>query len=211
MSVSAPPSSPAAALDPGFLECLIDTIVETIPAGDTDISGAVRRHVARLALVALCPTDLFQAMLAAQVIAAHVAIMDAFRRALQPELAPAMAARLRANATSVARMMQTTLRTLRQAQAEGTEELSDEATVPQPSPPASRPGRATKPPRRAPPVPASAAPKITAMQPDATPWVYHRWEDMTMAERRAHFGYKSEGSNGHDKSPDALGQPDAGQ
>ena len=125
--------------------------------------------------------------------------MDAFRRAVQPELAPAMAARLRANATAMARMMQATLRTLRQAQAPA----EDEAAVAQPSPPAGRTSRARK--QVSPPLPAVTAPKITPMQPDTTPWVHHRWEDMTMDERRAHFGYKSDGSNGHDESPDALG------
>ena len=106
------------ALDPALLEHLLDTIVEAIPAGDndTDQTRATRRTAARLALLALKPTDAFQAMLAAQAVTFHYAIMDAFRRAAQPDLPPAMAARQRSNAATLSRTMQATLRTLRQHQ-----------------------------------------------------------------------------------------------
>ncbi len=194
-------------LDPGFLDHVLDTLIETIPAGDDDTgqTRAARRQVAGMAVQALCPADAFQAMLAAQAIAAHHAIIDAFSRAMQPDLAPAMAARLRANAATLARMMQATLRTLRQQQAEA----SDDTAAPQPAPTASRTGCATKPAssgaRRQPPPAAAPAPPTRGTQPEPTPWVYHRWEDMTMAERRAHFGYKSEAPSGNDAAPDAPG------
>ena len=101
-------------IDPAFLEHLLDTITATMPPADndTDQARAARRNIARMALLAMKPADPFAAMLAAQAIAAHYAIMDAFRRAAQPDIAPAMAARLRANAASLSRTMQATLRTL---------------------------------------------------------------------------------------------------
>ncbi len=147
-SARQPSTTDADTLDGAFLDHVIDTVAETIPA-DSHNSPAARRQAARIALLALRPADAFQALLAAQVIAAHYAIMDAFRRAAQPELAPAMATRLRANATAMARTMQATLRTLRQAQAP--DEATKDAAVPQPSPPATRTGRARKP--VSPPVP----------------------------------------------------------
>ena len=110
------PSRPADpnALDPAMMDQLLDTVVGPVPSRDADSAYAARRSAARLAIQALRPADSFAAMLAAQAIAAHYAIMDAFRRAIDPDLPPAMAARLRANAASLARMMQATLRTLRQ-------------------------------------------------------------------------------------------------
>ncbi len=120
----APAPQPNTELDPDFLEQLLDTIAETMQASakDTDRARAARRSAARLALLALRPGDPFQAMLAAQAIAAHYAIMDAFRRAMQPDLAPAMAARLRASAATLARTMEATLRTLRQHQTTPTDQ-----------------------------------------------------------------------------------------
>ena len=127
-----PPAPPN--LDPALLEHLLDTIVEAIPAGDndTDQTRATRRTAARLALLALKPTDAFQAMLAAQAVTFHYAIMDAFRRAAQPDLPPAMAARQRSNAATLSRTMQATLRTLRQHQAPPAEA---QAQRPRPSAP----------------------------------------------------------------------------
>ena len=107
------------ALPSDLLEHLLDTVTAAIPTApdDTDQLRATRRQVARLALLALQPKDAFQAMLAAQAVAAHYAVMDNLKRAAQPDLAPAMAARLRANAASVARMMQAAIRSLQKQQA----------------------------------------------------------------------------------------------
>ena len=106
-------------LPPDLLEHLLDTVVAAIPAApdDTEQRRAAHRETARLALLALQPQNAFQAMLAAQAVAAHYAVMDNLKRAAQPDLAPAMAARLRANAASVARMMQATVRALQKQQA----------------------------------------------------------------------------------------------
>ena len=166
-----------------LLDHLLDTIVAAIPAGpdDTDQTRAARRHIARLALLALQPRDAFQAMLAAQAVAAHYAVMDNLRRAAQPDLAPAMAARLRANAASVARMMQATVRSLQKQQAP--------AGAPRPD---AQP-RARRAPTPAPRLLVPATP--IADPPHAPPSrPYRRFEDMTLAERRAHYGYKGDPS-----------------
>ncbi len=122
-------------------------------------------------------------MLAAQAVAAHYAVMDNLRRAAQPDLAPAMAARLRANAASVARMMQATVRSLQKQQA-----------------PADAPRPATQPRARRAPAPRLLVPATSQFTPIQDPphappsRPYRRFEDMTLAERRAHYGYKGDPS-----------------
>ena len=184
-----PPTTETTTPDPipaDLLEHLLDTIVAAIPTApdDTDQLRATRRSASRLALLALQPQNAFQAMLAAQAVAAHHAVMDNLKRAAQPDLAPAMAARLRANAASVARMMQATIRTLQKQQAP--------AVAPRPVA-QPRPRAAAASPRLLVP----AAPQFMPVQepehaPPSRP--YRRWEDMTMAERRAHYGYKGDPS-----------------
>ncbi len=176
-----------------LLEHLLDTIVAAIPTApeDTDQLCATRRQAARLALLALQPQNAFQAMLAAQAIAAHHAVMDNLKRAAQPDLAPAMAARLRANAASVARMMQATVRCLQKQQ------------TPADAP---RPRRTTAPPRLLVP----ATPQPIADPPHAPPSrPYRRFEDMTLAERRAHYGYKGDPSFRTNGVAIETGQSDA--
>ncbi len=180
------------ALPADLLDHLLDTILAAIPAApdDTDQRRAARREIARLALLALQPKDAFQAMLAAQAVAAHHAVMDNLRRAAQPDLAPAMAARLRANAASVARMMQATVRALQKQQA------------PSDALPAAARSRASRPNPSAPRllVPATPQPATPDLAPIADPphappsRPYRRFEDMTLAERRAHYGYKGDPS-----------------
>ena len=198
MPVPAP--QPNTDLDPDFLEQLLDTIIETIQAGadDTDRARAARRHAARLALLALRPADPFQAMLAAQAIAAHYAIMDAFRRAMQPDLAPAMAARLRANAATLARMMQATLRTLRQHQTTA----PDQDAVRHSPPPTARPPAKAGPgqPRTVPAHP--AAPAVGPARADTVPAVIRTPEDLAMETWRTDFGYRDDASPGrHNRAP----------
>ncbi len=172
------------ALPADLLDHLLDTIVAAIPAApnDTGQLRAARRETVRLALLALQPKDAFQAMLAAQAVAAHYAVMDNLRRAAQPDLAPAMAARLRANAASVARMMQATIRSLQKQQTQAD------------APRSAAPPRA----RAASPrlmVPAEPRPTPIADPEHAPPSrPYRRFEDMTLAERRAHYGYKGDPS-----------------
>jgi hypothetical protein len=167
-------------LDPALIEHLLDSIVEAIPAGanDTEQTRAIRRNAARLALLALKPTDAFQAMLAAQAVAAHYAVMDAYRLAAQPDLAPAMTARMRSNAATLSRTMQATLRTLHKHQAPPAEAKA------QPSPRSPAQSRPAKPAPRPllPPLPAPTEP---------LPRI-RLWDEMTMQERRETYGYKGD-------------------
>ncbi len=112
------PQTAAADLDPAILEPLLDMIMDASPAlpNETEQDRATRRNVARLAVLALRPTDPFQAMLAAQTVAAHYAIMDAFRRAAPLDVPDNVAARLRSNAVSLTRTMHATMRRLREQQ-----------------------------------------------------------------------------------------------
>jgi hypothetical protein len=128
-------------LEPDLLDHLLDTVSLTDPTQDTDpaFTEALSRDAARMFIRAMNPTDPFQAMLAVQIVAAHQAIMNAFRAAKNPEIAPALAARLRANAVAVGRMQQATIRTLRELQAPEPEQTAPTATPPT---------RATRPTRR---------------------------------------------------------------
>ncbi len=118
MSLPSPQTAAAADLDPAILEPLLDMIMDSSPAlpNDTEKDRATRRNVARLAVLALRPTDPFQAMLAAQTVAGHYAIMDAFRRAAPLDVPDNVAARLRSNAVSLTRTMHATMRRLREQQ-----------------------------------------------------------------------------------------------
>ncbi|HEY6433906.1 MAG TPA: hypothetical protein VIZ17_18145 [Acetobacteraceae bacterium] len=173
-------------LDPTFLDHLLDTILGSIPTrpDDTEQTRATRRHAARLALLALKPADPFAAMLAAQAIAAHYAVMDNLRRAAQPEVPDATATRLRGNAATLTRTMHATLRALHKHQAPPAEPATPRTTQPR--------GRQLKPEQPLRPL----FPAIPLADPEHAPpsRPYRRVEDMTLAERRAHYGYKGDPS-----------------
>ncbi len=173
-------------LDPAFLDHLLDTILESIPArlDDTDQTRAARRHAARLALLALKPADPFAAMLAAQAIAAHYAVMDNLRRAAQPDVSDHAVTRLRGNAGTLTRTMHATLRALHKHQAPPAEATPRATTHPRPRQP-----KPEQPPRLLVPATPIADPEHA---PPSRP--YRRFEDMTLAERRAHYGYKGDPS-----------------
>ena len=82
-----------------LLALLIENLAGTLPP---DTTGD-RLATARAALEAMGPTDFPEAMLAARMITAHFAAQDSNRRAMQPEVGDAEAARLRANAVAVLR------------------------------------------------------------------------------------------------------------
>jgi hypothetical protein len=94
-------------LDPDLFDHLLDELAATLPAGAGDL--AARRRTARAAVMAMKPADTVGVMLAMQAVAAHYAAMDAFRRAAAAE-DERLAARLRNNATGLARMMRVTLK-----------------------------------------------------------------------------------------------------
>ena len=186
------PTTPT--LDPALLDHLLDTILESIPhrPDETEQTRATRSHAARLALLALKPADPFAAMLAAQAIAAHYAVMDNLRRAAQPDVSDHTATRLRGNAGTLTRTMHATLRALHKHQAAA--EPATPRTTPQPRP------RQPRPPA---PLLTPAAPLRPSTLPNALPGdpehappsrPYRRFEDMTLAERRAHYGYKGDPS-----------------
>ncbi len=112
------PNSTPTTLDPALIDNLLDTILESIPhtLNDKPETRAAHRNTARLALLALKPTDPFAALLAAQTIAAHYAVMDNLRRAAQPDVSDHTATRLRGNAGTLNRAMHATLKALHQHQ-----------------------------------------------------------------------------------------------
>jgi hypothetical protein len=163
--------------DPAFLDHLIGTLAGVWPSGG---SAEDRRNAARAALEALQPRDLVEAMLAARMLAAHHASMDGFRRAMQPDISDAEAVRLRNSAIAAARSFDTALRALEKRQSAGLEPA---------------PGRLTRgPPARDPqPLPEADAPfpsrpQFVPRDKHGAPIKLWRWEDMTMAQRRATYG-----------------------
>jgi hypothetical protein len=115
------PSHPdlATQLDPATLATLVRTTLDALPV-NPDWSAediAARREAALLAIAALGPRDPIEAMLAARAIVTHYAVMECFRRAVQPDIEDVLAMRLRNNAIALSRLFTTTLRELEQMQA----------------------------------------------------------------------------------------------
>jgi hypothetical protein len=166
--------------DPTFLDHLIATLAGTLPDGTAE----ERRRTALAALEALQPRDMIEAMLAARIIAAHHATMDGFRRAMQPEVGDAEAVRLRNNAIAAARSFDAALRTLEKRQ----------GPTEQPSQPHRQAAKEQALQPEAPDTPPDAdAPIAHRLQyvprnRNGEPIALWRWEDMTMAQRRATYG-----------------------
>ena len=91
-----------------FLEYLVSTLAVLWPTG----SPQEQRDATRATLEALEPRDPAEAMLAARMIAAHHASMDAFQRAAQPEVSVADSIRLRNSAVAAGRSFDAALRLL---------------------------------------------------------------------------------------------------
>ncbi len=87
-----------------------------LPVIDAPEERAARDEVI-IAAAALGPANAFEAMLAVQVIAAHVHAMDCLRLAVQPNQQPEEVRRCRAHAIALLRQMQSALRTLQRMQA----------------------------------------------------------------------------------------------
>jgi hypothetical protein len=169
--------------DPTFLDHLIATLAGTWPEG----SAEERRRAALAALEALQPHDIVEAMLAARMIAAHHATMDGFRRAMQPGVNDADAVRLRNNAIAATRSFDAALRTLGKRQGAA-------GKPSQPDRQAAKVQHArTMPPEPCDVPPDTETPTVRRRQfvprnknGEAIPlW---RYEDMTMAQRRATYG-----------------------
>jgi hypothetical protein len=173
--------------NPAFLAPLIETLAATWPGG----SDEERHDAARTALEALQPGDLIEAMLAARMIAAHHATMDGYRRAMQPDLGDADAVRLRNNAIAAARSFDAALRTL--------EKRRTPAPGPRPADKPTRPHRVAAKAQPPTPPPASDAEspaplvvphrrQFVPRDRSGNPIPLWRYEDMTMAQRRATYG-----------------------
>jgi hypothetical protein len=161
-------------IDPALIHSMIETLAGAWPGG----SAEDRRHAARAALEALQPNDLIEAMLATRVIAAHHATMDGYQRAMQPGVSDAEAVRLRNNAIAAARSFDAALRTLekrRQAPADAPAKPRRPAAPPPPDVPDA-----------VPPIPHK--PRFQPRDKSGNPIPRWRWEDMTMAQRRATYG-----------------------
>jgi hypothetical protein len=90
-----------------FLALLLDTLAETIPAGQDREAG---RAIARALLEALRPTDAKEAAQAARAIAAHFAAMDCFARAAKPGMSDETVIKLRSNALAASRLSDALMR-----------------------------------------------------------------------------------------------------
>jgi hypothetical protein len=161
-------------IDPALLDTMIEALAGAWPGG----SAEDRRSAARAALEALQPHDLIEAMLAARMIAAHHATMDGYQRAMQPGVSDADAVRLRNNAIAAARSFDAALRTLekrRQAPAEVSAKPRRQAAPP----PLDVPDAVAPIPHR---------PQFQPRDKSGNPIPRWRWQDMTMAQRRATYG-----------------------
>ena len=96
-----------------FLALLLDTLAETIPAGQDREAGLA---IARALLEALRPADAKEAAQAARAIAAHFAAMDGFARAAKPGMSDETVIKLRSNALAASRLSDALVRPRQQPQ-----------------------------------------------------------------------------------------------
>jgi hypothetical protein len=190
-----------ATLDPDFALRLLDRLADTLqPDGDTEAARSAHRAALRTAFVSMQPRTPMQAMLAAEVISAHHVIMDCYRRALLPGADPGAAARARSSAATLSRVRLATLQAFATLQAPSSPPAAtperQRATTPCT---VTRPGTVT-PSEEVSPITEgwTAQRSFTAGEAPASGYVARdrtgapipnwRWEDMTMAQRRATYG-----------------------
>ena len=114
IQVQAPPLG----LDPATRSNLLQTIVDTTPylPNSSEAEKAAQRDGAFALVAALNPRDPVQAMLVAQLVAAHHASIHAYRCAALPGVPPALHLRYQGSATVFSRLAGTRLRELRRLQ-----------------------------------------------------------------------------------------------
>ncbi len=182
---------------------LLGMLAGSLPPAADEQASLARREAVRLAFRALRPRNAMEAMLAAEAIAAHHVIMDCFRIALSPETEPAAAARARSNAATLSRVRLATLRAPEKQKAPA-------PATPRPATPARQKAHVAKrleapeaaePAQQEPPPTERELPPIELprMELPTEPPPYlprdrfghpierWRWEDMTMAQRRAAY------------------------
>ena len=157
-----PPPAEQNPLAPATLNTLLRSTLDALPhrpqASVEEIAD--RRHAAMQAIAALGPRDSVQTGIAGRTIAAHYAMMEAFRCAAQPDLPPALKLRFQGRAIGLARMMAVALREPAQRQDRPPLRVAQPPAVPQPRP---QPAAA---PRTAPaPLPAAETPPAQAGHP----------------------------------------------
>jgi hypothetical protein len=164
--------------DPAFLDNLTEMLAGACPGGSADD----RRNAARATIEALKPRDIIEGMLAARMIAAHHATMDGYQRAMQPGVSDAEAIRLRSNAIAAARSFDAALRTLEKRRA------GETAPKPHRQVAKSTPPAPLDTPDPEADVPVASRPRYVPRNKNGEPIELWRWEDMTMAQRRAAYG-----------------------
>lgn len=182
---------PGDTLDPAFADYLLGSLAGALPPAGDAAAGDARRNALRVAFMSMRPRNAIEAMLAVEAITAHHVIMDCFRVALRPETDPAAAARARSSAATLSRVRLATLRLLEQQQAPATASPRparparpkvDAATPVETPEAASLPQE--PPPQEPPPI---EPPRYRPRDRLGNPIELFRWEDMTMAQRRAAF------------------------
>ena len=107
--------APPLALDPATRSNLLQTIIDTTPyiPNSSEAEKAAQRDSAFALVAELDPRDPVQAMLVAQLMAAHHASIHAYRCAALPGVPPALHLRYQGRATVLSRLAGTRLRELR--------------------------------------------------------------------------------------------------
>ena len=106
-------------LPPSIASEVFATLCDSLPppATDTSEARAARYETAMAAVAALCPTDAFQALLAARIVIADYQAKDSLRLANQPGQDPKTARQCRAQSNAMMRNADSGLRALQRIQA----------------------------------------------------------------------------------------------
>ena len=106
-------------LPPSIAREVFATLCGTLPppVTDTPEARAAREETAMAAVAALLPANAYEALLAAEIVAANYNAKDCLRLAVQPGQDPDDARRLRAQANAMMRQEQSSLRALQRIQA----------------------------------------------------------------------------------------------
>lgn len=163
-------------LDPAILATLLQTTLDALPlhpAATQDEIAAIREAAVH-AVTTLHPRDPMEAILAARIVATHLAAMDCLRCASQPGLPLALKLRCLGKFATLARLADATRQALAQAQARpALQPATVPATIlaprPQPAPVAAEPARPAppQPPQRdaRPPLPTPVLPVPPGLPP----------------------------------------------
>ena len=141
-------------LDERLINRLLDDVVQAVPAAKerTPDERRALRETARAILTAMRPRNALEAMLAAQVIAAHHGLMDCFALAARPGTSDSQVIRLRSGAVALGRRFDAAMRALQKSHAP-------------PKPPAHEEPMDTRPPA----MPAASPPMNGTPAPPAVP------------------------------------------